>query len=619
MNAKNELYPKLYLKEFRWLDTDNQKLTIPFSSGLTLLHGQTQAYRTTILRLIRFALGDDAKGIDKDFLDSLQSVGLDFQANDEPVKVTRDCRHPTGMFDVYDSENGQQFYKKGMSQYLLEKLDLPKIFLKNRTEEGELQNNPLSFYDIAKAMMIDRDISYAGILNEVYDTKRKETIRVMMGLTTPTIAEIENRERDLKADRIKLIQEIAAISTFLDEVDIPSLDDIEKSRQRLLAEQSKLRVEEENIRKQVKDNQPSGNKTLNESIRNELIEKRHQLESAEEEILNLQNRSQKMIDLREVLDSESHRINRHFVSKHVVSTFTFTHCPRCLQEITPDMKKREAENNCMVCGRPIVIQEYDDAVWQKARRDSTQAIKETSELLENFDERIKDLSSQKNELQKRIKWIEDLLALEESNYVSPLVENITLNNAQMTSIEKELTQLDYQKKQRDHAIYIEEEKLPQVKQSLEKVTMELEAARQALGTATERQNSFLTHFRRFMRQVKLEKSFENADWDDKEQLPRINGQAYKSVMSGPDLAIAVLGFYYSLLAMPIADPRVFTNHPKLLIIDEPEQQKMGKERYHQVLQMFGRLAIEHREHIQIVIATAREDILPEFEDYAFEV
>ncbi len=619
MNAKNELYPKLHLKEFRWLDTDNQRFVIPFSSGLTLLHGQTQAYRTTILRLIRFAMGDDAKGIDKDFMDSLQNVGLDFLANGEPVKVTRDCQHPTGMFDVYDSENGQQFLKKGMSQYLLEKLDLPKIFLKNRTEEGELQNNPLSFYDIAKAMMIDRDISYAGILNEVYDSKRKETIRVMMGLTTPTIAEIENRERDLRAERLKLIQEISAIRTFLDEVDIPSLDDIEKKRQKILTEQTRLREEAEKIRKQVKDIKSNNSQTLYETIRNELVEKRRQLESAEQEILNIQNQKQKITDLREVLDSEGHRINRHFVSKHVVSTFTFTHCPRCLQEITVDMKKREADNNCMVCGRPIVIQEYDDAVWQKARRDSAQAIKEASELLENFDERTRSLNNQRNELKRRIKWIEDQLALEENNYVSPLVENITLSNAQMISIEKELSQLDYQKRQRDYAIYLEEEKLPQAKQNLEKVTMELETARQALGTATERQNSFLTHFRKFMRQVKLEKSFESAEWDDKEQLPRINGQAYKSVMSGPDLAIAVLGFYYSLLAMPVANPRVFTNHPKLLIIDEPEQQKMGKEKYHQVLQMFGRLALEHREHIQIVIATASEDILPEFEDYAFEV
>lgn len=619
IDTKGQLYPKLHLREFRWLDTENEKFTIPFSSGLTILHGQTQAYRTTILRLIRYAIGDDAKGIDKDFMDSLQTVELDFYANGEPIKVVRDCQHPAGMFDVYDSEHGQQFLKRNMSQYLLEKLDLPKIFLKNRTEEGEVQNNPLSFYDIAKAMLIDRDISYAGILNEVYDTKRKETIRVMMGLTTPTIAEIENRERDLRADRLKLIQEISAIRTFLDEIDIPSLEDIDKNRQKLLTELAKLRVEEEQIRKQVKSVKSKDVQTPYEALRTELVEKRRQYESAEQEVLNLQNQKQRMTELRDVLDAESRRINRHFVSKHVVSTYTFTHCPRCLQEITADMKKREAENNCMVCGRPIIIQEYDDAVWQKARRDSVQATKETIELLGNFDERVKNLNNQRNDLKKRIEWIHKQLTLEESNYVSPLVENITLNIAQITSIEKELSQLDYQKRQREYAIFLEEEKLPEVKLSLEKVTMELEAARRALGTTTERQNSFLTHFRKFMRKVKLEKSFESAEWDDKEQLPRINGQAYKSVMSGPDLAIAVLGFYYSLIAMPVANPRVFTNHPKLLIIDEPEQQKMGKERYHQVLQMLGQLALEYREDIQIVIATASEDILPEFEEFAFEV
>lgn len=617
IETSDPLNPKLILQEFRWIDNDKEEFVIPFSSGLTILHGETQAYRTTILRLIRYAMGDDASRIDEDFMSSLDTVTLKFSANNEPIRSIRSCQHPTGKFEVYDSVDGYQFLKRDMSQYLIEKLGLPKILLKNRTEEGDVQDNPLSFYDIAKAMFIDRDISYAGILSEVFDSKRKETIRVMMGLTTPTIAEIENRERDLNSNRIKLIQEISAIRAFLKEVNVPSLLEIQAKRQKLLAEQVKLKSEEDAIRKQVKRNPQTT--TPYEELRNELVDKRGKMENSEQEILNLKNQQQKMTELREVLESEGHRINRRFVSKHVVSTYTFTHCPRCLQEITSEMRKREAENNCMVCGRPITIQEYDDAIWEKARRDAAQAIKETNELLDNFSERIMSLQTLRNNLQGRIEWIENQLAIEESNYVSPLIEHISLNIAQLISIEKELSQLDYQLRQREYAIYLEEEKLPNVKKELEKVTMELETARQALGTTTERYNSFLTHFRKFMRGVKLEKAFESADWDDREQMPKINNQSYKSVMSGPDLVIAVLGFYYSLLAMSVANPQVYTNHPKLLIIDEPEQQKMGKERYHQVLHMLGQLAIEYSKYIQIVIATASEDILPEFEDYAFEV
>lgn len=615
MANNSTLYPKLYLDEFRWIDNDKEEFAIPFSPGLTILHGKNQAYRTTVLRLIRYAIGDDATRIDKDFLDSLDTVELKFTANGELIRVLRSCQHPSGKFEVYDSENGYQYQKSDMSSFLIEKLDLPKILLKNRTEEG-VQDNPLSFFDISKAMLIDRDISYAGILNEVFDTKRKETVRVMMGLTTPAIAEIENRERNLDSERVKLSQEISAIGNFLNEVDVPSLTEIEISRQRLLSEQSRIRAEEQVIRSQVKQARTN---TPYEALRNEFVDNRQKRENIEQEILNLRNQHQKMSELREVLDSEHRRINRHFVSKHVVSTYTFTLCPRCLQEITPEMRKRETENNCMVCGRPIETQEYDDAIWQKARRDSAQAIKETNELLENFTERIKALGLQQDELRVRNEWIENQLATEELNYVSPLIEHISLNIAQQTSIEKELSRLDYQKQQREYAIYLKEEKLPQVKQALEKVTMELEKARQALGTAAERYNAFLTHFRKFMRGVRLEKPFEGADWDDRDLLPKINDQPYKNVMSGPDLVITVLGFYYSLLAMSVAEPQVYTNHPKLLVIDEPEQQKMGKERYHQILKMLGQLAIQHREQVQIVIATASEDILPEFEDYAFEI
>lgn len=122
-----------------------------------------------------------------------------------------------------------------------------------------------------------------------------------------------------------------------------------------------------------------------------------------------------------------------------------------------------------------------------------------------------------------------------------------------------------------------------------------------------------------MRNVDLVHRFEGATWDEKEQLPLINDQPYKKAVTGPDLAIAVLAFHYALLAMSVAEPKVRTNHPGLLIVDEPEQQKMGKERYQQVMNLFGNLALRYAEEIQIVVATSTRDIPPDLEQFAFEI
>jgi ABC-type molybdenum transport system ATPase subunit/photorepair protein PhrA len=71
--------------------------------------------------------------------------------------------------------------------------------------------------------------------------------------------------------------------------------------------------------------------------------------------------------------------------------------------------------------------------------------------------------------------------------------------------------------------------------------------------------------------------------------------------------------------MGIKEPKVKTGHPKLLIIDEPQQQKMGRERYLQVLNLFGKLAIENKEDIQILIATDTKDIPSNLKTFGIEL
>jgi hypothetical protein len=158
--------------------------------------------------------------------------------------------------------------------------------------------------------------------------------------------------------------------------------------------------------------------------------------------------------------------------------------------------------------------------------------------------------------------------------------------------------------------------LPQEEQQLERFNRTLSLLRSELGTSSEKYNAFLAHFRHFLRHVQMVSPVHAVSWDEREQLPLINRQAYKKAVTGPDLAITVLAFHYGLLAMSVAEPEVRTSHPKLLIIDEPEQQKMGKERYGQVMTLFGELAQEYTEQVQIIIATDTRDIPSAFEQHA---
>ena len=128
MNERNEpmLFSQFRLVEFRW--NLPQRVLIPFGGGLTILHGRTQAERTAILRLIRYAWGSSSNRIGNEILQAAKNVELEFVANGELISVDRSCETPTGRFSVYDSLNGYQFEKSEMSGFLLDKLKLPQVF-----------------------------------------------------------------------------------------------------------------------------------------------------------------------------------------------------------------------------------------------------------------------------------------------------------------------------------------------------------------------------------------------------------------------------------------------------------------------------------------------------------
>jgi len=246
----NNLYPQLRLLEFRW--DHGRQLVIPFSPGLVILHGKTQTERTIILRLIRYAMGGSAGRIDEKIMRASEGVELKFTANGELVRVVRSCQRPTGKFEVFDSEQRHKFTPSEMSGYLMDKLGLPRVYMPRSKRDGTMYEVPLSFNDLARAIVIDRDISYASILSEVMPQPRKEVVKVIMGLTTREIAETENRLRALETKRTQLKQEISAIRSFLASLDVPTLLEIEGRRQNLLSLLAEMDAQEDVIREQVR-------------------------------------------------------------------------------------------------------------------------------------------------------------------------------------------------------------------------------------------------------------------------------------------------------------------------------------------------------------------------------
>ncbi|MEM7118217.1 MAG: hypothetical protein AAF614_37665 [Chloroflexota bacterium] len=617
----NNDLPRLQILEFERIE--GEEIYLEFKSGLTILHGKSATDRTLLLRLIRYAMGRNASRIDPDFLAASKQVTLKLLANGQKLIFSRSCRQPTAQITIYDDDREYRGRPRSVaSKVLIDKLALPTIELERSTSP-----DPLSFNDIAYAFVIDRDLSYGAILNELYPKKRAEVIRVMMGLTNSEIARKQKEIQEKQKEQENLKQRIIALEEFLTDFDVSDLGDMERRKHNLNEALEQITLQELELNKRIEEQISQSHQGKRyKNLLSKLSQVREQFNQNERERANLIHQRQEKLDLKLLLEQESRRLQRHLISKHVVSTFTFSQCPRCQQRITLDMQAREQSGDCMLCNRPFVNTSFDSTAWNKAVRDTNQLVKEADELLHSYEENITQLDKEQPSLKSQINELESTLERTTHNYIAPLAEDIRLLSYQRYAILKSLGELEDEIKQRNYVIKKAEEELPNLQQKLDELLIELEQLEGKLGAPAIRYNAFLHHFRYFMRSIASVKPFKSAsskfekfEWDSRDFEPLIDGKSYKDVASGPNMAVTIQAFHYSLLAMSVAKPNVSTNHPKLLLLDEPEQQKMPHEWAQKILELFAELALNHKDKLQVIIATRTEDIPKHLKKYAMTI
>ena len=621
-NSPPTFGPRLELIRFKW-ERGSDVRELKFLPGLNILHGANQADRTIALRLIHYALGGNSKRIDNEDLLKTSGVKLRFRIDKELVDVSRKCRETQNLIEVsehsYRPVLRYNVSPNSLSRFLLDKLNFPIVEM-SRVQRGKAVSVPLSFNDIYRAIFVDRDMSYASVMSGAFDMTRREVVKILIGLTTREIAEKENRRLQLDGEKKELEQRIANIKRFLSELAILTVDEIKTKSNELLKQIDAIDGEEAELRRQVREMADSPETSGEYSrFRDDFIALREKVNNNRAEVLNLTNYEKEKIELRTELEGDLQRLVRQVSAKHVISTFSFATCPRCLQAIEDEMKAREDHNDCMLCGRHFASGEDNAASWNKAIRDAQQAVKELNELIGNYQTRKESIHLDLGRDERQLSWLEKQLEVGTKQYVSPLVEQIKLSSIRRTELEKELSQLDYQLKTREHARFLEEEQLPDDIRRLEGLTRELQQLRGSLGSEADRYTAMVKSYKHFLDHVEHTRRVDLVAWNAEEQLPIVDDQPLEKAFSGPDLAVAVLGFHYALLAASVENPILRANHPRVLIVDEPKQQNMSPLRYRQIMKLFSGLAKRFADDLQIVIATDDRTILNQFEHCVIEL
>lgn len=602
----------LRLLRFAWV-TREKRYMYHFDPGFNLISDLSQIERTTVLRLIRYAMGGSFSRISDEVMSGSEFVALEMTIGDEVVTTRRGFASPSGRFSRRIGDQEVLVTPDEMSEFMLERIGIPRV----RYQRGATKA-VLSFNDFARCFVVDRDFGYTEILARMFPEQRKEVVKLALGVTTQEIADLSEELADLSIKVQRRQMEIEGVESFLRDLNVPDLLAIEQRKAELEHAFADLDERERNLRREIQVAMESGDssKTFHGAeyrrLTDELIRLRQVVEAVEAEIAALSNQVVEKRDLEAVLVDEREKLQRNVAARYVLSTFTFAKCPRCQRPIDTDMRAREEEGHCSLCDRTLSrIAHDDDASWDKALRDSEKSIEEVSQLISYYELRIDALAKERETMRSRIVWIESELTRQSTEFVAPYVEEIGLISFQRNEIVGELGVLTSQERQRRQAERLRDVVLPELRGDLDALKRRLDELNVHRASVAERTQAFLSHYTAFMRRC-ASGAFRFAEWDEDDMLPKINGQVHTRALTAFDLPIAVLGFHYALLAVHIEDRQFESTHPGLLIIDEPEQQMMGFDRYQRIMTRLSELAAQHGQEAQIIVAATEP---AKFDDY----
>lgn len=599
-----------------------------FNDGLSVIAAEprdgdethtNKSGKTALVELIGHALGRQHQNAKTyhfaPIIDELGSVYLEVEANGETLTIERSLRHLSAKLIVRNSpffngiENtpGEAVDREALSPLLLQALRIPSVKVKE--VRGDL--TPLSFPLLMRAFVLHQDDSFGRILDRVIPDQRVSD--VLGFLTKATPIERFKAEEEL-ADKQKQVMELTSyyenVVRFTSENRVPPLDQVEAA---LTAAQRAVELAgEERRRAQVEIGfgaTSTAAASRLEQLRNALFTTKQSISEIERKIADNASEVQRLTQLSASLRNDSQKVRRIRASRSILSTVDFGICPRCLLEITPEMKKREDHGRCSLCNRTIRAKSDDVPRSVRNIGDVEHQIDEAEKIIGALRDEREDSEKKLGELRVREATLSRELDAEMGAFVSPALDRIvgTAENAAVTQAEvARLTAL------REQAL-----QLHRVRQQLDDVRAAEAALRDRLNSAKEPVRSRVDELRRTFSNVLRDVGFpdlHDVTVDPYSLLPSINGQLYVHV--GAALrGLAVVCYHLALLQL---SRRTDTFFPRMLVIDSPAVGDLNRENHDRLLNYLSRLAEESGAvpDWQIILTTRRT--VPALKQYVID-
>ncbi|MEV0052442.1 AAA family ATPase [Saccharopolyspora shandongensis] len=386
------------------LGTTEGEVDYRFTSDLTVLAGPTGVGKTTLLELIKYGFGGDAR-IAPAAKDHVNTVTLDVTIGEERWRLTRSLdHHKRKTVRVTDLRLQERLpdHRVGTEQpslntLLLNSLGLPDDMRAAAGGSSTREGNRITFADIFTYLYIPQyeinsDIAHSQ--DGYREPKRRAVFEILFGLTDSEILKMRSRINRLKGEIEDAVKQHRTVLEFLQASGTTGRE--AAARARAAAEQSQREAERElHYLRQVID--PVTDRET-QVLRDLLTEAERTLADTRAADAELARRQSEYTTERRRVQDDLDRLGRVHDAGERLADIEFTVCPRCMQSLE---RAHTPADSCRLCLQP-------DPVASSAEFNQYEARQLASQLTE-MDDQLEVLETQKHTLARAIADREELV------------------------------------------------------------------------------------------------------------------------------------------------------------------------------------------------------------------
>ncbi len=585
--------------------------------------------KTSLVELIQHGLGrqqsSKAKFHFAPIIDQVKTLWLEIEANSEVLTIERSMQGIMARLRIREGpyvpgiENtpAELVSVEDMSPLLLKTLSIPIFSVK--TAEGDLV--PLTFPTLMRAFVLHQEDSFGAILDKMIpEQRRADVIGFLSGITPLERFAIEDKLAEVQTEAQGLEDYFQSVQAFLMKNGVPTL--IEAEAQVNTAEKALQTAKnvQRRIQQEIRDStidQTHRQLGQTDKLRDQLLIIKDEAAQIQRHLVGLQQEEERLEQVLASLKVDRQKSQRLQVSSTILSSVDFGICPRCLLEITPEMRQREQHARCSLCNRPLRVTSDTPPRAMPKTGDIDLQIEEAEEVLKDVRRERKGAQATLEKLRTQEAEISRDLDIESQAYVSPAVDRLLAQGREIAQREAELAQAQ--------SLLGQARALEAIRGQLNELKQEQARLEDQLREARKPHKARLNALREIYEGMLIEldfPDFQSCSINSQSLMPNINGSLY--IHTGTALkGLATVAYHLALLELSRKEETFF---PRMLVIDSPAVGDLNDENHDKLLRFLANLQsnveqlsseVETEElDWQIILTTRR--LIPELEPYVIE-